>query len=134
MTDATATVNGTLLTVGVPTGLQASAIPGGLLLQQSGEEQKRQVYRMTITLVDPAGPAPAVPLDRTRGEGGGTVRYALDRYDGGSGGSEVMLIARRACARGTVQLRFDAQGEEGGDVDLEPAFAVLEKARCTAAA
>lgn len=132
MIDAAATVDGIRLTVSVPYGLEASPALRGLLLQRRGAQSQRRIYQIAITVVDGAADTP-FPLDRSRGEGDRAVRYGLDRFDGGSGGEEITLIAQRPCGRGIVRLRFDAQAEEGGGVNLNPAFAILSAARCTPA-
>lgn len=132
MVDATATVDGALLTVSVPQELEATPAPRGLLLQRHGAQAQRRIYRIAITLVGVTA-GTEFPLTQQRGEGDRAVRYGLDRFDGGSGGEEVTMIAQRPCGRGFIRLRFDAQAQEGGEIDLEPVFAILDEARCTPA-
>lgn len=131
MRSATTTANGTTLTIDVPDGLEASQIPDGLILRPPNAAARRQVYEIAITLLTADGKGESKPLDGVRGGGADAIRYRVDRFDGGSGGEEVTLIATRACGGATARMRFNTQGEDG--VDLEPAFAVLESARCAPA-
>lgn len=134
MQTARATVDGITMTLSIPDDLEARPARDGLSIRRRGAEGARRIYEMTVTLHGSSGPpSERMALDQMRGQGADAIRYGLQRDDGGSGGEEVTLIATRACAGRTVRLRFDAQAEEGGDVDLEPAFAVLESARCTEA-
>lgn len=135
-TTASATVDGTVLTISVPDGAQASPIPGGLMIASPDAATRRRANEMTVTLGGGAGSQGSgvmPPLDGTRGSGAGAIRYRVTRGDGGSGGQEVTLMAQRPCGTKVVHLRFDAQGEEAAEIDLEPAFALLESARCSPA-
>ena len=85
---------------------------------------------MAITLGGAADLVTAIPLNQARGAGAEAIRYGVLRDSGGSGGEEVTLVAMRTCAGNAVRLRFDTQAENGSQVDLEPAFALLESATC----
>jgi hypothetical protein len=85
---------------------------------------------MAITLGGAADLVTAISLNQARGAGAEAIRYGVRRDSGGSGGEEVTLVAMRACAGNAVRLRFDTQAENGSQVDLEPAFALLEGASC----
>lgn len=123
-----ARVGDTTVSVDVPDGLEATAVADGLAIRPRDADSRRTVSDMRVTLGAgvPAGPA----LNRTRGTGADAIRYHVAREGGGSGGEEVTLHAERACGARVVRLRFDTQAE--GDADLEPAFAVLASARCSA--
>lgn len=135
MRTATVTVDGATLTLSLPDGLEASPIRGGLAIRPPDAAARRGIYEMAVTLGGAAetekDASTTLPLDRVRGSGAEAIRYSVRREDGGSGGEEMTLIAVRRCAGGVVRLRFDAQSEDGDAIDLEPAFAVLESARCT---
>lgn len=135
MQKATTTVHGTVLELAVPHDLEATPIGGGLMIRPRDAAGQRRIYEMAVTVAGTADRRDdgAPPLDQVRGHGAKVIHYSVARADGGSGGEEVTLLAARACDRATVHLRFDAQGADGEEVDLAPAFAVLESARCTPA-
>lgn len=133
MRTVTVTIDETTLTLSVPEGLQAASTRSGLSIRPGNGSSRRGIYEMAITVGGATGPDATTSLDQLRGAGAEAIRYAVRREDGGSGGEEVTLIASRACADTVIALRFVAQGEDGGEVDLEPAFTVLESARCVRA-
>ncbi|MEH3145828.1 MAG: Tsi3 family protein [Methylobacterium frigidaeris] len=125
---ATAEVAGTVLSVAVPSGRRAVAIPAGLVLGLEKAGARRRIDAMTLELGrDAAG----VSFDQVRGTGAAAIRYGVVRSPGGSGGDEVTLVAERRCADAIVTLHFATQVEEPEAPDLEAAFAVLAGARCS---
>lgn len=122
-----ADLGGTTVLIDIADDLVATPLPGGLSIRRRAED--RRIHEMRLT---PATGATPFPLDRTSGTGADAVRYGVMRGEGGSGGEAVTLIAERHCGAATIRLRLDAQADEDGTADTDPALAIIAGARCAA--
>lgn len=62
-----------------------------------------------------------------------TIHYRIEKQSGGSGGTEVTLMAWKPCSRGYILVRQRVQAEEPTAPDHTVGWQAIEAAACTAA-
>ncbi|MGH1343537.1 MAG: Tsi3 family protein [Nannocystales bacterium] len=108
----------------MPDGFRADHVENRMTFTESGALRSPMVIELWLA----AGPpTPATSLEQ-RSLTGGPVRYVEEVREGGSGGSEHVLLAWRAVGERTLVMEASAQ-RESGKPNFAVAWQALEGAR-----